>query len=63
MDERRAEDKPKRGRWERHNLRWKGEFEYFDYTRWKSTQMGNSLASYSTVSQVLTGRMGKRTCE
>src|SRR5713101_6669571 len=32
MGERRAEDKPKRSRWSRRNLRWESEFEYFDYT-------------------------------
>ena len=32
MGESGAEDKPKRGPWERRNLKWKSEFEYFDYT-------------------------------
>jgi hypothetical protein len=33
MGERGAEDKPKRGRWEKRNLLWEGEFKYFDHTR------------------------------
>jgi len=32
MGESGAEDKPKRGLWERRNLKWESEFEYFDYT-------------------------------
>jgi sulfane dehydrogenase subunit SoxC len=32
MGESGAEDKPKRGRWQRRNLLWADEFEYFDYT-------------------------------
>ena len=28
-----AEDKPKHGQWERCNLPWEDEFEYFDHTR------------------------------
>ena len=34
MGESGAEDKPKRGRWQRRNLLWADEFEYFDYTGW-----------------------------
>src|SRR5215471_6188970 len=50
MGERRAEDKPKRSRWSRRNLRWESEFEYFDYTasppgnRWFNRDKPKNLA-------------------
>src|SRR5262244_532985 len=33
MQETEAADKPKGGQWERRNLLWKGQFEYFDHSR------------------------------
>jgi hypothetical protein len=32
MEKSRAEDKSKRGRWERRNFQWESKFEYFDQT-------------------------------
>ena len=40
-----AEDKPKHGQWERCNLQWEDEFEYFDHTRWGLDHgVGHSIA-------------------
>src|SRR5215468_659466 len=47
MDKGGAEDKPKRGRWERRNFQWKSRFEYFDQTGVMQLKLGviRSLSS------------------
>jgi len=55
MGESRAEDKPKRMRWSRRNLRWESEFEYFDYTLAtyaKQVFAGHSLMRSSEASSL-----------
>ena len=50
MDKSGAEDKPKRGRWEKRNFLWEGRFEYFDPT----TSAGHAkrlLLAYGPMTQ------------